>query len=386
MTTTGTGEIKALVLQQAEKNWAALPEDFLSRHQDLVLTVVMLSHGRPDCTVRALQSLDEYVRIPYRVILLDNHSEPEVQAQLQAYCTGREQITLILLDENLGCGGGRMYALPFVETELVAFLDNDVEVFPGSIEHLLYQMERAPETVAVTGMCILPTGMVQYCGGDFTVDGGMLLLGYPGASCRFDAPQVGVSGPCRWVSGGVTLYRKRYLHENPYDPALRGYFEDIEWSYRVASLGEGRFQRCVEALFLHHHEERWRSSSLTSEEQHALIMPHLEALAQFYRRHDVVLQAIMPLLPEYTGVDHRFVYEPGRLLFILLLTNGREWFLTQWNLGVLAPLMQYPVLVQESHINAAHARSLSSVRNNLIRRLGRWGKQMVKSLVTRHCE
>jgi GT2 family glycosyltransferase len=130
------------------------------------------------------------------------------------------------------------------------FVDNDIEVCPGTVEHLLYDLESNPEVLAVAGNEILPDGAVHLCGGDYWSENGVLSYELLGTGKRFDDPLIGRSGVCKWVNGGLTIFRKAILVSYPYDLSMRGYYEDLEWCYRLSEMGIGRFYKSVEALSL----------------------------------------------------------------------------------------------------------------------------------------
>src|SRR5207253_2002809 len=110
-----------------------------------------------------------------------------------------------------GCSGGRIYALDHVDTEYLMLLDNDVEVFPGMVEHLLSGLELHPEIIAATSKVVLPNGSVQFCGGDYWIKRGVLFYRLLGTGKRFDETLKAGSGVCKWLSGGATIFRKAAL-------------------------------------------------------------------------------------------------------------------------------------------------------------------------------
>ncbi len=166
---TGADEIKTKLTSTAKKNLSLIPAGFFEQHKAIEVTIIMLSHGRLDKTLKALRALRESVRIPFKLLLIDNGSEREVQARLKKTCSEESFIELILLDENLGCAGGRIFGLNHVHTEYVMFLDNDVEVFPGTVEHLLYSLELHPEAVGSSGKVVFPNGLMHLCGADYCI-------------------------------------------------------------------------------------------------------------------------------------------------------------------------------------------------------------------------
>jgi len=339
--------IREALLRKAAENLSLLPTDFFGEHRDIRLTVVMLSYGRLERTLAALQALKEHVRIPCKLVLIDNNSGDEIQARLTEVCAQYDFVELVLLKENLGATGGREFALNRVQTEYVMFLDNDIEIFPGAVEHLLFALESHPEVIAATGKIVFPDGRVHLCGGNYRVERDMLFYDLLGAGEPFDAPLVGSSGLCRWVNVGSTMLRRRVLLEQPYDPELRFYYEDLEWCYRLNQIGAGSFYRSVEALMLHYHEPKVPDQSVPVDERRAQAVNYLAAIARFYAVHGKVIQNVFDFLPELGQPSSPNAVSSAKIVLELISAYGSEWFLQKWGDGELAPVLTLQALQAE---------------------------------------
>jgi len=335
---TGVEWVEAALMRQAQENLLQLPEEFFNHHQDLAVTIVMLSYGRLDQTLNAVQALKDHVIIPFKLLLIDNHSDLETQGRLKALSSQSDFMELFLLDDNLGCAGGRMYGLNQVETEYVMFLDNDIEVFPGTVEHLLHSLESNPAIIAAAGNVILPDGARQLCGGDYWSEDGVLYYELLGEGRQFDDPLIGGSGMCRWVNGGLTMFRKQSLSKYPYDVTMRSYYEDLEWCYRLNQMGAGCFYRSAEAVALHYHEPKSLATSLSAEEGRQQSMKYLEAQARFYQIHGRIIQNLFDFIPELGPSTDHLSIAAGRILLALINAYGGAWVLDRWNHNELAPL------------------------------------------------
>lgn len=335
--------VKEQLLRQARALEQRLPADFVAAHPELAVTVVMLSHGRLGQTLNAIRALQEHVRIPFKLLLVDNDSGAEVQRRLAAVSAADERIELILLDDNLGCAGGRAYALARVTTPYALLIDNDVEVLPGAVEHLLHYIEQQAEAAAVMGKIVLPDGALHLCGGDYQVVDGELHFELLGGGRRFDEP-LGVSGPCRWVSGTLTMIRTAVFARYPYDLGLRHYYEDLEWCYRLNEAGAGAFHRCVEALAIHDHEAKVPDAALSVTEQRRQAIRYVATIAHFYRQHGVIIPNLFDFVPELKTADGQPHRAAARLLLALINAYGDEWALAQWETGQFAPLFAAPTI------------------------------------------
>ncbi|HEY6333424.1 MAG TPA: glycosyltransferase [Blastocatellia bacterium] len=330
-------EVRSALVDKARQNLKSIPAEFLNGQSEPKVTVVILSHGRIDCTSRAVQSLIENTSIPIQLLVIDNRSSDAVRQELRRLKTRYECMQLVLLDENLGCARGRMHALGLVGTPYVAFIDNDVEVLPGAIEHLLYKLETTPQAVAVAGMIIRPDGSVQLCGADYKVDHGVFFHIFLGVDRSFDDSLIGNSGPCAWVNGTMILIRKDFLDRNQYDPLMRHYYEDVEWCLRVARSGDDLFFRNVEAMAIHYHQPKAPSRFLDERRRHALAINYVESIARFYQVHGSVIEALFVFMPELGSPHQPLNVASAMKVLELLNAYGSEWVLGQWNEGGLAP-------------------------------------------------
>jgi len=333
------GPLRALrreLVARGEAGLAQLPRRLLDGGGEPRVTVVVLSWNQAARTRAALASLREHVRIPVRLLAIDNNSAPPerqaVRRSCQAY--GAE---LVELERNLGCGGGRQVGVERAATEYVMFLDNDAEVFPGTVEHLVHALDGDPAAVACGGNLILPDGRVQLCGGDYRDDGVVLSPVPMGRGLRHDDPGLGSSGPCRWLSGALLLARRAAFASCPLAGEM-AYFEDNEWSVRVQARWPGSLRRAVEALGLHHQQEKARRGSGLVGIGDAL--PFLAAMARFYQLHGRILDSLFGFVPELTSPSGQQDVVAARLLLDLIAARGVDWTLLHWLNGGLAPLFQ----------------------------------------------
>jgi glycosyltransferase involved in cell wall biosynthesis/GT2 family glycosyltransferase len=331
-------QVKAGLLQKAQASLSSLPPGFFSKHREVEVTIVMLSHGRLDMTLNAIRALRDNVKIPFKLLLIDNGSGTEVQDILTKICSEYDFIELLLLSENLGLGGGRVYSLAHVGTEHLLFLDNDVEVFPGMVEHLLSSLELNPGIVAATSKVVLPDGSVQFCGGDYWIKGGVLFYKLLEAGKRFDKSVRANSGVCKWLSGGATIFRKAALMKQGLDPAMGAYYDDLEWCYRLNQLGEGHFYRCVEALALHYYQSKLPSQTASASEKRSYSIRYVETIAHFYQNHGQVIQSLFTFVPELGLPSSRRSVASARVFLELVNARGSDWVLEKWEQGELAPL------------------------------------------------
>lgn len=335
-------QVREALRQKATANLSHLPDDFISKHQELELTVVMLSYGRLNRTLNAINALKDNVHIPFKLVLVDNNSGEEVQTKLAEVCSEYDFIELFRLNKNLGCAGGRMYGLDKVETEYVMFLDNDVEVLPGAVEHLLHSLEQHPELVAAAGEVVFPDGSIHLCGADFWIKDEVLFYELLAAGKCFDDPLVGDSGFCKWVSGGATVFRRRALTKHGLNLAMRAYYEDLEWCFRMNKAGLGSFYRNVHSLVIHFHQSALPDISLSKSERRRQSMKYIETIARFYKIHGKIIQNLFDFVPDLGLPTTHLSVSSAKTFLDLMNTYGADWVLDKWNEDELAPLFPPP--------------------------------------------
>jgi GT2 family glycosyltransferase/uncharacterized coiled-coil protein SlyX len=330
-------QVKEELIKKARANLSLLPGSFLREHQRIEVIIVLLSYGRLEMTLNAIRALKDNVLVPFKLLLIDNNSGDEVRTKLTETCAGSGFTELILLDENLGCAGGRYLAFKRATTKYVLLLDNDVEVLPGAIEHLLHQFDLHPDAVGVTGKVVFPDGRIQVCGASFSVDQGIQFIELLGDGRRFDE-EIGETGPCDWVPGSLTLSRTDMLQRFPYDQNMRHYFEDNEWCYRINLAGAGKFYRVVEALGIHYHESKAPNPSQPVEESRKQRMKYVETLAYFYQKHNLIYMGLFHFIPELGEPTSQLSISSARIFLELVNSHGAGWVLDRWNDNQLAPL------------------------------------------------
>src|SRR4051794_30566181 len=98
------------------------------------ITFVLVSYGSRELVVDCLEKLAEHTPQPYEVIVADSASPDGTGEWLAANLTGA---TVLRMDRNLGFGAGCNLAVRHARTELVCFLNADVEVTDGWLGQLM---------------------------------------------------------------------------------------------------------------------------------------------------------------------------------------------------------------------------------------------------------
>lgn len=100
------------------------------------LDIVIPVYNQAAKTVRLLRSIRETYS-DYRIILIDNASEPSEATVVRAELARHERVRLIENDENLGFVKGTNQGIATSTAPFVCLLNNDTVVYPGGLRRLL---------------------------------------------------------------------------------------------------------------------------------------------------------------------------------------------------------------------------------------------------------
>lgn len=298
------------------------------------VSAVVLSRDRPARALRTIDSLRPNA-VSFETLVIDNNSAEAAGAELAAGCATREGVLLRRLDRNLGCAGGRQFAVETVDAEYVLFLDDDAELEPGGLDLLVAELDAHPECSAVTATVLLPDGTVHHSGGWLQESDGAVgfsLIGLGESTAALPA-----TGPAGWVPGTAALIRREVLEEFPIETQMSAYYEDNEWCYRVDRARPGSFRRSLEARAVHYFTLKlWPGVDLLTR---ARAVELLHAHARFYERHGALLETVFAFVPELTDAAGVRDQRAARLLMELLLAKGTDWTLMEWMNGNLDGLL-----------------------------------------------
>ena len=309
------------------------------------ITSVILAHNRPELVTAAVRSVTA-AAVPVTVLVLDNNSDDPTRHALCALAAEDPRVELHRSERNLGCAGGRRLATGLVETELVLFLDDDAELMPGALEHLLADLDAHPDAVGVTSLVVDGDGNVLHYGGWMTISEELASFTLVGGRLPFDDPSLAPTGPSGWVPGTAALLRAEALRRFPIDEGMAAYYEDNDWCHRVEQAQPGSFRRCREARVLHHmdgHRPVLSPFTACSEKVEKLL-----AQAHFLAVHDRLLDVdLLWLVPELRLPDGSVDTVCARLLLRLIAARGTDWATMAWLNGDLAPVLGRAQLVAE---------------------------------------
>jgi|GEM_PF-1348921 len=306
--------------------------------QEPRVAVVMMTRERPEFLRLALDSLAAQ-EIACEVLVIDQASSPAVAAAVAAECAWRGEVGLHRSEVNHGIGGGRNLGVDLTRSELVLFLDDDAELMPGALAHMIEVLDADPAAEAVSATVVTPDGLVSHSGGTLECFDGVAYFTLSGCGDPFEQAALAPTGPAGWIGGTALLARRSLLERFPFDEQMRANFDDNEWCYRVTRELPGTLRRSREGLALHHLAGRLAGAPQPVDA--ARLVAQLVACARFYQLHGVLLGPwSWELLPDRVAVGGDLGLGDVRLLMELIAAKGEAWTLAAWRQGELENLLQ----------------------------------------------
>jgi GT2 family glycosyltransferase len=191
---------------------------------------------------RCLRSIERQTVLPWRLTIVDNGSREPVVSRIGPTTVPRR---VIRSERNSGFTGGINLAMREVESELVGWVNNDVELDPRWLEKLIRVLQTDPGAAGVQPIILRPDGLVD--GGGIEISSGRFLQRGEGK------PEV--TGEPWGISATASLFRTAALRSVAAGEAVLhrsffAYYEDVELSARLAA-GGWRVHLLEEPLAVH---------------------------------------------------------------------------------------------------------------------------------------
>jgi len=254
--------------------------------QDLpVITVLVVNYNGKKYLEQCLNSLltVEYPKL--KVVVLDNASTDN---SIEFVRKNYPNIETIQFDKNMGYAGAINLAMESVESEYVAFLNNDIIVEPNLLRHLISYMNM--KRVAAVNPKILSLNnkeVINAAGGICDIYG----LGWNRGIDELDSGKYDVVEEVFYAIGAVLLTKKDVWNDvGPFDERFFMYGEDLDWCWRARVKGY-RILYVPSARIYHY----WHGSG-------GSMIKFLENywLASFLKNYS--LKTILVLIPRYLSL------------------------------------------------------------------------------------
>ncbi|MGZ4355434.1 MAG: glycosyltransferase family 2 protein [Gaiellaceae bacterium] len=202
-------------------------------HGEPRVNVVIPSRGALALLAQTLASLSRQSYRSFDITVVDDASSPQLPSDLSV---GRARVSVVRLEISRGIGSAINAGIAATSAELVALLNNDVELEPRWLEVLVEALDRHPEAGSVAGKLLMFHDRSRLDGAGDIVhrSGAPLRRGYGEAdNGQYDRPE--------WVfsaSAAAAVYRRGALNDvGPFDSDFYAYLEDVDWGFRAQLLG-----------------------------------------------------------------------------------------------------------------------------------------------------
>jgi GT2 family glycosyltransferase len=261
------------------------------------VTVVVLSHNRPELLRKALRSIAEQTYTDCEVLVVDNASP--LSTRIRDIVCGFNGVRLLANVTNRGFTGGMNQGLAEASGELVYLTEDDIELERGCVATLVEYLHAHPD-IAIAGPvmwnCERPT--IRCAGGSFTL-GPVYQLHVIGAG----ATELPHTEPfdTMYIPGAMIAARTSTLRDlEGFRSDFFMYGEDVELCARVAERGWR--MAIVPGARVYHHDP-------PNQPESAAIRFHKQKnLAALYMLH-----APWRVLPEFFA--RYFIIDGSRRLF-----------------------------------------------------------------------
>lgn len=196
------------------------------------VSAVVINHNGRDTLLNVVQSLLDQGPLLEELIIVDNGS---TDGSAEAAASQYPFVRVVSLAQNRGLTIARNIGLQATRGDKVLFLDDDVYLTKGSLRIMMDAMHETQAAVVCPRILLHPQNETIQCDGAAVHFIGTLALRHPFANEQQHVPQrsivTGFIGACLLFDGN--LMRKL----GGFDENYFFYFEDLELSYRLASLG-----------------------------------------------------------------------------------------------------------------------------------------------------
>ncbi len=183
----------------------------------------------------ALASLEHQSLAPDEVIVVDNGSSDGTAEHVRSRWPA---VTLVALPANLGFAAATNRGIERAHGDVVALINNDVELHPDFLRELVAALEADPGAASAAAKMLRfdDRGVIDATGDTLRWSGIALQRGQGEADRgQYDAP-----GRVFSACAGAAAYRRSAFEEvGLFDEAFFAYLEDVDWGFRAQLAGHG---------------------------------------------------------------------------------------------------------------------------------------------------
>jgi GT2 family glycosyltransferase len=211
---------------------APAPEDLPCLPARPRVTVIVPNYNGRHHLATCLESLvAQRAEAEVELCVVDNGSTDGSSAFLEQRFPA---VRVVRLPTNLGFAGACNAAAREAQADVVAFLNNDMRVEKGWLEHLLAPLRDGSAEVSTSRIVDWEGRSIDFAGGGMNFHG----IGIARGHGEPDGPQHLVAGPSLFACGGsMAIRRDVFLGAGGFDEEFFAYYEDVDLGWRLWVLG-----------------------------------------------------------------------------------------------------------------------------------------------------
>jgi GT2 family glycosyltransferase len=233
---------------------------------------------------------------PREIVLVDNGSDDGSAAFVQG---AFPEVKVIRSPTNVGFSAGNNLGARQLETDLLAFVNNDTRADERWLEELVAAVSQAPDVASAGGRILSWDGMrVDFAGGGATLTGFGLQFGF-GQPATEAEPERDMLFAC---GGSMIVKRQLYWEVGGLDDDYFLFYEDVDLGWRFWLAGY-RVRYAPRSVVYHRHH----GSTHRIEDHRLAVLYERNALYTIYKNYDdghlaMVLPAALLLAAERATV------------------------------------------------------------------------------------
>jgi GT2 family glycosyltransferase len=202
-------------------------------HSAPAVTAVVLNYNGADLLDIVMPGLECQTYAPLAVTVVDNGSSDGSAARVRERWP---HARVIEIPENIGVARALNRGVEETDTELIALLNNDVELEPRWLEELVATLAQHPEAASATGKLLRfdERNLIDAAGDAMRWSSACVNRGAGERDeGQYDSPEA-VFSAC----GGAALYRRSAFDDvGLFDEDFFAYMEDVDWGLRAQLRG-----------------------------------------------------------------------------------------------------------------------------------------------------
>ena len=261
------------------------------------ITVLFVSYHSDDIIEKSIMTIDKNIKI----IVVENSKNKILKNKLEEKYSNVE---VIIPKENLGNGAGINYGIKHIDTMYAFYLDVDTEVFPDTIQNLIYAAKQIKE------FSILAPKINNF---EYKKE------------CYVDFKNKSKYSKMKFVTGCALFFDLRIFKEiGFFDEKIFLYYEENDFYKRC--LGKKKYIFLIENSKINHKG----NSSVDKKYKYEIEINrnwHLMwSTFYFYKKHFGTIKAFIKILPKFTSALLKFI-----IFFLINNKKKRDIYFARFN-------------------------------------------------------